>query len=353
MAPLQRVLSAVQRRLHRQRLAGYARQAAWGSVVVALLGVLVHAWVRPLEVSALLVAIALPWALAGLQSLATRPTPAECAQWADRYLDGHSGYAALLEISGAQTATPTPAVAHLEAWLEDTADRSLATLDARPLGTDLAKPLLAALVCLALAVTLLQVPTKPLATRDAATPVASTSAAQRAESAARQAARRHDAASATRAVDARDASIGSERQQARPSPTAVVPPESMAAALEQPTLETRERPPGTPSGARDPATGREAGDSVDSGHDPTLVAPWPEHLVARLREISTTREPSAGRADASRSAEFSATDAGARPGGVPLAVAAAEPPRATPALRLGPAEQGYLRTYWADTGATP
>jgi len=349
------VLEAVRRRLDRERWARHARQAAWGCVVIALLAVLVHLWVRPLEVEQLLAAIALPWLLAALQSRLTRPTRAECAQWADQHLAGRSGYAALLEFADSPAATRAPAVAHLEAWLDEPARRSLATLDARPLETGLAKPLAAALVCSALAAALLQLPTHPLATPLVGRATGATAIADHRQSAAQPTPRSPRAEPAARAEDARGKAMTTQQPGARIAPTAAAPPPSQAASLERATEEVRDRPPGARSVARDTATGREAGDSADTGDDALLVAPSQESLVARLREISPARAPAAGRADPAQATDYASAGAaaGTSPASIPLAAPAADPPPATARLELGPAEQGYLRAYWADTGARP
>lgn len=352
MTAAEEVLAVVQQRLQRERRAAGARRAAWGSVIVALLVAVVHLWIRPVSTSGALAAVALPWLLAALQSLATRPGRAECAQWADRHLDSRSGFATLQELSRSHAIAPTAAIAHLEAWLDETARRGLERLRQLPLATSLAKPLAAALVCVSLAVALLQIPTQPLAARHETAPVASMTAAERSEFIARPGVRPPDVASVTRAPDGDDARIDAEARRGG-NPTATPPSRQQADSRDDSAMQPGEPPPGARTAAGATTTGREAGDSVDTGGDAGLVAPWQGDLVARLREIAATQTPPAGRAESTETAEYDAVamSADALPAGTPAAGAAAPPPPATSTLLLGPAEQAYLRAYRADTGA--
>jgi hypothetical protein len=353
VAALEQVLAAVQQRLQRERRAAGARQAAWGSVVVALLAVLVHLWVRPIDMSGMLAAVALPWGLALLQSMATRPRPAECAQWADRHLGGQSGFVTLQELAAARATTPATAFAHLEAWLDDVARRGLARLDDVPLATSLARPLAAALVCASLAVALLQLPAPRPAASRAAPAGPSMAATEPSEAIARPGSRSPEVATASRATDGEDAQREAEPKSSNASPTAARPSPQQAAARDDAAMQARDPPPGTGAAARAAATGREAGDSADAGGDAALVAPWQGDLVSRLREITSSQPPRAGRAEPTATAEYAATAAipDALPDDTPPPTAAAEPPPAASSLTLGPAEQAYVRAYWTDTGA--
>lgn len=355
MSALQQLLARVQRHLLRERLAAAARYAAWGSAGVAALGVLLHLFVRPVSPLGLLAALGMPWLLALLQVITTRARRVECAAWADRHLGGRSAYSTWLEVSAASRDAAPPAIAHLESWLAESTPGRLAQLDTWPFDAKLRKPLSAALVCSALAVALLQLPARPRASGreapQAAARPAAIDASQRPAGKPENAGERPPDAGLG---DTRNASLAAPEQQRRAAPAKDASAGEDAAATDDGTRSNPEGPAQAQATARVTATGREAGDSPDTGTDAALTSPWQGELAARLRQVTGPRERDSLRADATRAADY---DEQSGASGIALAqatdIAAATPPPARPAPRLGPAEQAYLRAYFADPGASP
>jgi hypothetical protein len=349
--PLQQVLGAVGRHLQHARLATAARQAAWGSALVMSGGTLIHLTVRPLTFGGLFAAALVPWALALLQSLVTRVRPAECADWADRRLGGRSAYATALEHAGNGRSLDQPAQIHLEEWIAHTAPHSLALLAARPLEVRWREPMITALVCTALAAGLLQLPTHPLAE-------ATTASSTRPDRTADAAVASSDTA-ATAATRAPAVVVPVDRRpETRNEDDSQGPP--VAAAAGDISQETAAATPIiAASGAGGTATttsgsGREAGSSRDLGADGDLTSAWSGALAKRVREVTASRGPGNTAADATRPVDYSAADAATDSSrGVSNIAAAATPPPASDALRVGPVERAYLRAYWAENGARP
>jgi hypothetical protein len=347
------LLAGVQRHLLRDRLAAAARFAAWGTAGVAVLGALLHFVVRPVSPLGLLGALAMPWLVAVLQVITQRTRPVECAAWADRHLGGRSAYSTWLEMNATSRDATAPALAHLEAWLAESTPGRLAQLAAWPFDARLRKPLTAALVCSALALALLQLPARPLASGGESPQVearpTATATSQR-PTAPTESGRTTGAG----VGDEDDAGLAALEQQRRDAPGADANAGDVSAETHD---ETGSVPPDSAQSqatARVTATGREAGDSTDPGADTALTTPWQGELAAQLRQISGTRERDALRADATRAADYD--ESSGRSVDTPadaVRAAAATPPPARPALRLGPAEQAYLRAYFADSGATP
>lgn len=356
MSPLQSLLLAVARHMRRERLAVTARYAAWAGALVALLAVLLHLFVRPVSATGLALCLALTVALAAWQAFVTPTTPADCAAWADRHLDGRSAYATCLEVFAQPREQMTPAMAHLEALVARAAPSSLAQLSARPFDARLGKPYATALVCVALATVLLQLPTRARApeARAPATPGATPTAFTQddddpgMQTPAAAVTPPHDApTSASLPAGARDAA----QQRATPSDG------RDAAAEERSARHPRDDAAAAAAGtaSRHAATGREAGDVADPSGDTVFTAPSQAALAARLREIAAQSPQRALQADASQDADF--TDAAAADAGLAadasLTAAAATPPPASAAQPLAPAEQAYLRAYWSDRRTNP
>lgn len=352
MSPLRTLLLAVGRHLRYQRWAVTARYAAWGAVLVALLAALLHVSVRPVPPGELALCLVLIGLFAAGHALVTRPSPADCADWADRHLGGRSGYATCLEVLARPRPDPDPAAQHLEAWVAQSVPSSLAQLAARPFDAHLSKPLAAALVCIALAIALLQLPTgarAPEATSTAAVGTATESAliderpavqqerlrglsaGDTAEPTPPAQAAAHDApATATAPADARDAATQDDR-----------PPDGDATLGARTTGEAA-------------ASGREAGDVADAGGENLFTAPWQGELAAQLRDIATQTPRRDLRADAGQQADFTDTTAihAGRDGDGSL-VAPATPPPASASPPLSPAERAYLRAYLSDRRTDP
>lgn len=353
VSPLQRLLAGVQRHLRRERLAAAARFAAWGTAIAAVLGALLHVVVRPVSPPGLLAALATPWLVALLQVITQRARPAECAAWADRHLGGRSAYSTWLEMIATSRDAAAPALAHLEAWLAESTPGRLAQLAAWPFDARLRKPLAAALVCSALALALLQLPARPLASGGESPQVEARSTAtgtSQRPAVPTESARATD----TGIRDESDTDLVALEQQRRDATAADTNASDAAAETDGDTSSAPRDSAQSQATARVTATGREAGDSPDPGADTALTTPWQGELATQLRQISGTRERDALRADATRAADYdqSSGASGDTPADA-VRAAAATPPPARPALRLGPAEQAYLRAYFADSGATP
>ena len=353
MSPLRTLLLAVDRHLRRERWATTARYAAWGAVLVGLLAVLLHLSVRPVPVGELALCLVLVGLVAAAQALATRPSPAECADWADHNLGGRSGYGTCLEVSARPRLGLDPATQHLDAWVAQAVPSSLAQLAAQPFDAGLRKPLAAALVCVALAIALLQLPTGarapeaiPASARAASaesTPTEQHPGVQRPSSQASSASgaaeptppshstARDSRSGATAAAEARGAAAQDERSQG-----------------DEATLAAR-------TTRQAAATGREAGDVADAGSENLFTAPWQGELAARLRDVATQAPRRDLRADSGQDAEFTDTTAAiaGREGDGSLAAAAATPPPASASPPLSPAERAYLRAYLSDRRTDP
>ena len=353
MLPLRTLLLAVGRHLRRERWAATARYAAWGAVLLALLAVLLHVSVRPVTLGELALCLVLIGLVAAVQALATRPSPADCADWADRHLGGRSGYGTCLEVSARPRPDLDPAAQHLEAWVAQAVPSSLAQLAARPFDAGLRKPLAAALICIALAIALLQLPTGAHAPEATSASARATTAApalievhpgvqrqpSRGSSAGdtvgpsppAQATARDTRSAATAPADARDAATQDE--QLRDDETALV------------TRTTREAA----------GTGREAGDVADAGGENLFTAPWQGELAAQLRDVATQAPRRDLRVDAGQDADFEDSTAAVagRDGDGLLVAAPATPPPASASPPLSPAERAYLRAYLSDRRTDP
>jgi len=353
MSPLQTLLLAVDRHLRRERWAATARYAAWGAVLLALLAVLLHVSVRPVTLGELALCLVLIGLLAVGQALTARPSPADCADWADRHLGGRSAYATCVEALARPRPDPDPATRHLAAWVAQAVPSSLARLSALPFDAGLRKPLAAALVCIALASALLQL------TTGARAPEA-TSASARATSAAPALIEEHPG------VQRQLSRASSASDLVEPSPTAQATARDTRSAATAPA-DARDAAArdGEPRGdettlaartTREAAgTGREAGDVADAGGENLFTAPWQGELAAQLRDVASQAPRRDLRADGVREAEFAdsvAADA-SRDGDGSLVVAAATPPPASASPPLSPAERAYLRAYLSDRRTEP
>lgn len=353
MPPLRTLLLAVGRHLRRERWAATARYAAWGAVLVALLAASLHVSARPVTLGELALCLVLIGLAAAVQALATRPSPADCADWADRHLGGRSGYATSLEVSARPRRDLDPAAQHLEAWVAQTVPSSLAQLAARPFDAGLRKPLAAALVCIALAIALLQLPMgarAPEATSAAArTTTAEPTLIEERPGLQRQPSRGSSAGDAAGLTPPAQATTPGMR------PTATAPADARDAAA----LDDRPQDGDATLAARTTreaaATGREAGDVADAGGENLFTAPWQGELAAQLRDIATQAPRRDLRVDAGRKADFTASTAAAagRDGNGSLVAAPAMPPPASASPPLSPAERAYLRAYLSDRRTDP
>jgi hypothetical protein len=346
------VLGAVRSQLRLRRVADALRFAAWVTVAIALVAVLLHLFVRPVSLAEPTLVVAIVWVAAILQAITT-PTPsAECAAWADRHLGGASAYATFLELPAADHArVDSSAITRLEEWIAEVAPGSLAKLQSIPLQAGLKKPVAVAFVGVALAAVLLQVPMQRSAST-ASTSAQDSGALPTLGAAARgeepEAATEDDAASAS----STPASAPRQGENARDGVAPVRNADDQraaaadrSAALEPATAATRSR---AASG------GQDAGDSPDTSADAGLSEAWQGAMASQLRSLPAPAQEAA-RTDATLAADFTTgrDSAAAATAIATFAPAAAVAPDARRTPRLGPAEQAYVRAYFAGSGATP
>jgi hypothetical protein len=346
------LLGAVRRRLRQHALASAARSAAWLTVVIALIAVLLHLLVRPASVFSVALAVTITWGVALLRALATPIGALECATWADRHLAGGCAYETLLE-SRATAGLPAaaPARQRLAQWIDETVPRSLERLAATPHESRVLRPLAVALVAVLLAAVLLLMPTQDHSIA-ASTPAEASTTGPRAQAAARDETRERsaepgspdaarDRSSATisgddgrRSGGGQAASTGGASDDARELTTAV----NLSPAA---------------TSARAAPGGRDAGAGKDEATDAALSQAWQGELATTLRTLAVEPQASS-RADPSLAADYESTTTDGtvrRPDAAFTPAAAAPQARRKPSL--GPVEQAYVRAYFAATGATP
>lgn len=341
-----------------QRLARALRVAAWVAVATLIASVLVHWFVHRLSLADVCAVAALPWIVAFAWTVSRRITRAQCAAWADKHLGGASAYATWLEAADDTHAGSTRlAVERLAQWVDEAVPRSVAMLQARPLRMRLARPLVAALVCAALTAVLVQIPARHEATTTAefipGTAVPRTGADADARSA------RGDRL----ADDAPEATTAGQpvAPAARPAGPETSPQQGTTrqnetdAGTTQDGLPLAAAPGAGTAGSRAGSGGHQAGDSPDTSPDTGLSESWQGALAEKLRASQAATASETARADPERSAAYDAalglpdtSSAAAR-----MAPAPAVAPEARTAVRLGPAEQAYVRAYFAGSGAGP
>lgn len=341
------VLRAVHRRLRRHYVASAARAAAWLSVVVAVVAVLLHLFVRPVDPAAVAVAVAITWFVAMAQALVRPVRDAECASWADRHLGGESAYETYLEHRDA--GGPAPAVQRLVAWIDSGARRSVGQLASMPGDVSLRKPLAVAAVALLLTTVLLQVPLQTTA-NVARTKAAATSAAASSERELRNSigAQKADLAAGNDSAS----SVGVEQGDKTSSDGGRTPASADASGKE--SREGARGANAAPAAEQAAAGGRDAGQTADAIADTGLTEAWQGELATKMREFATTdQQPS--EADTTLAADYqpATTPQDAAAMVIAFKPAAAVPPEARSRMRLDPAEQAYVRSYFADSGATP
>ena len=345
------LLGAVHRRLRQHALANAARSAAWLTVVIALIAVLLHLLVRPVGVFSVALAVTITWGVALLRALATPIQPRECAAWADRHLEGGCAYETFLEARGnARSHDAAPARRRLTQWIDEAAPRSLARLAATPREARVLRPAAFALVAVLLATSLLLIPTPDHSvvagtSADSSTPATRVQATKRDEAPEQ----RTDTESLNAANDRVSGSDSDDDETGDddgrlPTPGAVEedPHEMKATDDLQPAA----------TATRAASGGRDAGANADDATDAALSQAWQGELAMSLRTLATP-PPASSRADQSLTADYTsatADDTATRSD-------AALPPAAAPPARrkqiLGPVERAYVRAYFAAPGATP
>jgi hypothetical protein len=334
-----------------RHLADAVSFAAWVTVAVALVAMALHLVVRPVSPAAFALAISISSVAAILQAAFTRIRASECAAWADRFLGGSSAYATYLECSATlDRRQDNPALHRLVEWIEQAAPRSLEQLRSIPPQAGVLKPVAVALVAVTLAAVLLQVPVRPHAAVTSASSVESGATAQLGPDTPELASTARvdedaPAADGARPRKARNEETGREGQVLTPvlEDERTTPEEVKAAGEAQ----------GAADAKRAASGGRDAGDSPDTAADTGLSEAWQGAMASTLRSLS---EPpvQATRTDSTRAADFSAdTIANGSARAVDaITPAPAAAPEARRAVRLGPAEQAYVRAYFAGSGAT-
>jgi len=346
------LLGAVRRWLRLDALAGASRSAAWLTVVVALIAVLLHLLVRPVNIFSVALAVTITWGVTLLRALVTPIHARECAAWADRHLAGGCACETLLESRGsAQTQQALPARQRLTEWVDEAAPRSLARLASTPHEARVLRPMAVALVAVLLATALLLMPAQDHAVVAEASGAAST-AASLAQAAAREETR-EQRARAESAAAARDRLNGtsSDNAERRAGGDRAPSPGGASEDQREQTAAGDIQPAATATRAA--SGGRDAGADTDDATDAALSQAWQGELATTLRTLATP-PPASSRADQSLAADYeSATADGTatRPGAAFTPAAAAPQARRKPSL--GPVEQAYVRAYFAAPGATP
>jgi hypothetical protein len=318
-------------------------------VVIAAVAVLLHVFVRQIDAVSVAVSVVITWSVALAQAFMRPVRDAECASWADLHLGGESAYETYLEHR--DTGGHAPAGQRLVAWIDSGARRSVERLASMPSDVHLRKPCAVAAVALLLASVLLQVPiqtTVGVSRTKAATATAGASSdRERRDSGA---ARMADLASDNGSTN----SLTSERGDTTSGDDGRTPAAAGAADVGSEILEARSGTNAVAAAEQAAAGGRDAGKTADTLADTGLTEAWQGELATKLHELATTdKQPSD--ADPMLAAEYqpaaTAQDSTATP--TAFEPAAAVAPEARSRVHLDPAEQAYVRSYFADSGATP
>ena len=162
----------MRRHLWRQRAGDAVRVALWSTAALLLAAVALHLATRRVPAQPVWGLAALLWLLMLGRAALRMPSPAECALWADRHLQGQSAFSTWLEARNA--ARSDAAGRRLTAWASAQAVQSRRLLAQRQVSMHLVRPLLVMLVSAALAVLVQSLwhaePARALA--DAASPAA-------------------------------------------------------------------------------------------------------------------------------------------------------------------------------------
>ena len=346
-----RVLDAVRRRLQRQRNADAMRRASWLTFVVAAIVITLHAFVRPVALVEVAVAVAAVWSLAIVGTRLEASGPRVCAAWADRHLDGACAYETYLERRDGPALSPGVELQFADS-LEQLAGGAAERLRALPVEANFRKPLALAAVGLLLTVVLLQVPvqmrTGAREIGDRGTPGASTAASRSTASpspgvqtaSTREPARSAEPSQAAPTTATRGGSATGDEPGTRPDEVA--------------DDRDRESATGGATTKRSGTGGREAGDTADTAANPSLSEAWKGTMAAQIRELAGPPE-AATRADPTLAATYSPDDTGGTTAAEEKTAqpAAAVPPPARHASSPGPAERAYVRAYLSLQGVTP
>ena len=368
---LQSLFGAVRRRLWRGRFGAVARLSLWGTAGLMLLAVAVHLAVRPVRVEAALLAIAILWASTLVWAGLRRPSDSACALWADRHLDGASAFGTLLEMRRGTHALPNAeALRWLEHWTTARAPHSLRLLGERRDSARLSRPLLAMLVCAALATVVLRLPdlapsartetaaSSPSGTSDRPTPVAETTAstslvgelASALRSAASRPASDRPAAGGAKAAGPGNSDKGNGSRMAPPG--AAVPGDRSTARVSRPGTSVDATPAAGGRQASGAGSGREAGDSPDDRADAGLSRVPRGTIPVQRLESSAGRGTPERQADMDQLASFDEDSPTHRVTTLreDPAPAAATPPPATETTPLTATRAAYVQAWMKASG---
>jgi hypothetical protein len=240
----------------------------------------------------------------------------------------------------------------LVAWIDSGARRSVERLASMPGDVHLGKPCAVAVVALLLAVVLMQVPMQTTASmaRGANAPAASAGASSERERGDPGAARNADPATGNDSMNA----LTAERSDTTTGDSERTPAPAGASADDSATREARSGTDAVPGAEQAAAGGRDAGKSADTVVDTGLTEAWHGEMATKLRELAAAdQQPSD--ADPTLAADYqpAVTPQDSVAAETAFEPAAAVAPEARSRVRLGPAEQAYVRSYFADSGATP
>jgi hypothetical protein len=338
-AAVQSLLDGVRRWLWREQVAGTARLALHASAALMLLAAAAHIVAIPLAIRGLLTTVAVLWVVAMLWAGTRRPRLQTAALWADRHLAGESAYSTLVE---ARTASPnTPALQWLEQWAVATVPRSQRLLASLRAPARLFRPMVAAVICTALAAIVLTRPDTRTQTDKGTTSSAAPQATARSDAAAAPVARPAStdelAAALRRAQPRSDTDNGSMRAVPAPRDRLGEGRTALTAANNS-------------AGA---AGGRKAGDSRDDRADRGTSKASQEPMSLQRRPLAARTSTRDRRADMDTLATFEdeRTALGAPPEffhdraiGSPRAAA---PPPAAHTRDLTPAQAAYVQAWLA------
>jgi hypothetical protein len=363
------LLGAVRRRLWLEQFVRSTRTALWGTAAVMALAAALRLLTGQTVVGPMFAVVAVLWIAALVASLLRRPSLERCALFADRELQGESGYSTWLEASrGTTVPSDSLALSWLEQWTRHAVAPSHQLLMERRTPWRLAQPIAVACVCailLAFASMLPAVdtaaPAEPRqASRDA--PVDETAESllpgetelgERLASALRTADRPDEAdrGSMDAAGVAAPDGAGLERP---PTDTAgdragiagvAVPPGEAAAGAER--HDAAESSAGTSTSA--PGSGREAGAVRDDRTAPGDSRAAAGPLAVRHRNLNAATGEAGRRADMNQLATYDdePTARGSGTAGPTLTPVAASPPPARREATLSPVEAAYVEAWLA------
>jgi hypothetical protein len=366
----QALLRSIRRRLWLRRAADAARRSLWISAALMVVASIATVALGHLPSLAIAASATLVWAATLGWAAARRPSLADSALWADRHLQGRSAFGTLLELEQGSAAVADTAVRrHLQVWAVAQLAHSRRLLDERREPLRLSAPLLALLVCGALAAlmqALFSAPTsseaKPSVSAVHGAAAASTAAARAADEPSPTmlqgeapaagpppADRRAPGAASPGMPDTALASAASRPH--RDDPAAFNPlsgtdaPASAAAATAATTSAPAADLPASEGGGSG-TTGRQAGDARDEARTSAATRPASAALPTQWSDAAR-RRTGPGQADSGEAATYddTATRSGLEPARTPAAVKAAAPPTATETTRLTPIETEYVQAW--------